>query len=174
LNKALFLDRDGIINVDKGYVYKWEDIIWYKEIFEIIKIANQNNYKVIVLTNQSGIFRNKYTHEDVKVLHDLMDSHLKCQGAIIDAWYYCADMDTNRRKPGPGMILEAQKDFNIDFSHSFMVGDKVSDIFNIQEGSPKPKTILVQGNYDLSLTGPETMKVSNHQELFEYLQKHLC
>ncbi len=169
MNKALFLDRDGIINVDKGYVYKWDDIVWYKEIFDIIKLANQKNYKVIVLTNQSGIFQNKYTHNDVKVLHGLMDAHLKNQGAIVDAWYYCAEMDTDRRKPKPGMILEAQKDFEIDFSQSFMVGDKVSDIFEMKEGMPGPQTILVQGSYDLSLAGSKCIKVSGHQELMNLL-----
>ncbi len=173
MNKALFLDRDGIINVDKGYVYKWDDIVWYKEIFDIIKLANQKSYKVIILTNQSGIFQKKYTHEDVKVLHEQMNSHMKSKGALIDAWYYCADIDSNRRKPKPGMILEAQREFKVDFSQSFMVGDKVSDIFEMEEGTPKPRTILVQGNYDLSLAGHEITKVLNHQELQDFLFKHL-
>ena len=167
MNKALFLDRDGILNVDKGYVYKWEDIEWFEEIFEIIKLANQKKYKVIVLTNQSGIFQKKYTHEDVKVLHEKMASYLRSKNAIVDAWYYCAEMDSNRRKPMPGMLLEAQSDFNIDLEKSFMVGDKVSDVFLLENISHKLKTILVQGKYDLTSAGQEILKVNNHADLLK-------
>ncbi|NOT80675.1 MAG: HAD family hydrolase [Bacteriovoracaceae bacterium] len=177
MNKALFLDRDGILNVDKGYVYRWEDIVWFEEIFEIIKLANDKNYKVIVLTNQSGIFQQKYSHRDVLELHKLMNEYLNQKGALVDDWFYCAEMDSDCRKPRPGMLYQAQKKFNIDLAASIMVGDKVSDIFETGEGNPHPQTFLVQGNYDLSsvLSKPtkNVILIENHKALKKILTEYL-
>lgn len=177
MNKALFLDRDGILNVDKGYVYRWEDIVWFEEIFEIIKLANKRNYKVIVLTNQSGIFQQKYSHNDVLKLHKLMNEHLNQKGALVDDWFYCAEMDSDCRKPRPGMLYEAQKKFDIDLAASVMVGDKVSDVFETDEGKPRPKTFLVQGNYDLSSVLLKQSKnvtvVETHKDLQKILAEFL-
>lgn len=177
MNKALFLDRDGILNVDKGYVYRWEDIVWFEEIFDIIKLANNKNYKVIVLTNQSGIFQQKYSHGDVLKLHKLMNEYLNQKGARVDDWFYCAEMDSDCRKPRPGMLYEAQKKFEIDLAASIMVGDKVSDIFETGEGNPSPQTFLVQGNYDLSSVKTKPIKnvilVDNHKALQKILAESL-
>lgn len=143
--KALFLDRDGIINVDKGYVYRYEDIEWVNGIFDLIRFANLNNFLVIVLTNQSGVAQGKYKESDVLTLHDKMRNFLLSKDLIIDDWFYCLDYDSARRKPGAGMMIEARDKYSIDLSQSFMVGDKISDVLEING----PKTFLLKGNYPL-------------------------
>ena len=143
--KALFLDRDGILNIDKAYVYRFEDIEWVEGIFELIHFANVQGFLVIVLTNQSGVAYGKYQESDVLKLHLLMQSFLNTKNIRVDDWFYCTEMDSERRKPRPGMMIEAQKKYNIDLSKSYMIGDKPSDILEI-EG---PKTFLLKGNYSL-------------------------
>lgn len=175
MNKALFLDRDGIMNVDKGYVYKWEDIIWVEEIFDIIKLANERGYKVIVLTNQSGIDKGMYTKDDVDGLHEKMDLYLKQKGLTIDGWYYCAEMDSEFRKPRPGMLLQAAKEHSLDFTQSFMVGDKATDVFETDGVFSRPETLLVKGAYNLDHPdlGNHVNIYKTHKELYETLKKLL-
>lgn len=137
-NKALFLDRDGVINVDKHYVYRVEDCEFIEGIFDLCRKAKQDGYLVIVVTNQAGIAKGKYTEEDYFKFRDYVHAEFVKQGCPIDAEYYCpyhADAviekyckDSEDRKPNPGMILKAQKDFDIDLSQSILIGDKQSDI----------------------------------------------
>lgn len=175
MHKALFLDRDGIINIDKGYVHRWEDIIWIPEVFEMIKLANEKGYKVIVLTNQSGIDKGMYTHEDVHTLHETMHAFLNNKGLKIDDWFYCAEMDSESRKPRPGMLLAAQEKHDIDLSTSFMIGDKPSDVFETDNKFTVPTTYLIKGNYDLKdAHTKERVKVFNdHSQVLKELQKSL-
>lgn len=175
MNKALFLDRDGIVNIDKGYVYKWEDIIWIDEIYEIIRLAKEKNYKVIVLTNQSGIHSGMYGHEDVRILHEKMSAHLKDKGLNVDDWFYCAEMDSELRKPRPGMLLAARDKHQINLSESFMIGDKISDVFQTDGKFEGPQTFLVRGNYDLKNAHelPKVKVFENHRQILEELKKVL-
>lgn len=170
MNKALFLDRDGILNIDKGYVYKYEDIEWIEDTFKIIEWANQNSYLVIVLTNQTGVFRKFYTEQDVQNLHNKMSEYLKSLNLKIDDWFYCLDYDPLRRKPKPGMMLEAKNKYNIDLNESIMIGDKLSDRLNI-EG---PKYYLVQGNYSLDSlqTSKNTIKVKTIIEILNDIKEN--
>jgi D-glycero-D-manno-heptose 1,7-bisphosphate phosphatase len=148
MNKALFLDRDGILNIDKTYVHRFEDILWVSGVFELIEYANNNGFIVIVLTNQSGVAQGMYKEEDVLILHKKMSDFLNNKNLKIDDWFYCTEYDSDRRKPRPGMMLEAQKKYDIDFSRSFMIGDKATDIMDLQNG---PKTFLLKGNYPLEV-----------------------
>jgi D,D-heptose 1,7-bisphosphate phosphatase len=174
MNKALFLDRDGVINVDKGYVYRWEEIEWIPEIFEAIKMANERGYKVIVLTNQSGIFRNFYTHEDVHLLHAKMSEFLKAKGLVVDDWFYCAELDSEDRKPRPGMLLKAQKKHNIELEKSFMIGDKPSDVFELEGEKIGPLTYLIKGRYDHKEDNNNRVTLlENHSELIKLLNEKL-
>jgi D-glycero-D-manno-heptose 1,7-bisphosphate phosphatase len=152
---ALFLDRDGIINEDHGYVSKFEDIVWNEESIELIKFANQRKYLVFVLTNQSGISQGFYSEDDVKSLHHSMNNYLISKQAIICSWYYGPYSYKNAikgykyksltRKPGAGMMLQALSEFNIDLNNSIMVGDKLSDQL-ILSG---PKYFHLKGKYNL-------------------------
>lgn len=152
MTKALFLDRDGIINVDKTYIYRWEDIEWVDGIFDLIRFGNENGFLVIVLTNQSGVAQGMYREEDIQVLHKKMSDYFASTGLRIDDWFYCTEYNSERRKPRPGMMIEAQEKYSIDLSKSFMIGDKLTDILEIDG----PKTLLLKGNYVLDGAKAET------------------
>jgi D-glycero-D-manno-heptose 1,7-bisphosphate phosphatase len=138
MNRAVFLDRDGTINIDKGYVYRTEDFVFLDGFIEALKVFHELNYYVIVITNQSGVARGYYGEEDVIKLHQYMDEELKKSGTYIDAYYYCPHhkdgkvkkyaIDCNCRKPKSGLILKAKEDFNLNLKASILIGDKQTDI----------------------------------------------
>lgn len=133
MNKAAFFDRDGTINIDKGYVHRIEDFEFIKGMPEFIKKYNNEGYKVIVVTNQAGIARGYYTQKEVDILHNYINEELAKIGAHIDAFYICPHHpdftgDCNCRKPKTGMIEQAIKDFDIDVKQSVLFGDKPWDI----------------------------------------------
>lgn len=136
---ALFLDRDGVLNEDPGYVYRWEDFRWISGAREAIAAFNAAGWWVFVVTNQSGIGRGYYTEDDVIALHARMSQSLQEVGARIDAYYYCPDHpdavhehyrhpDPPDRKPNPGMLLRAIAEHPVDLNRSLLVGDKDGDL----------------------------------------------
>ena len=136
---ALFLDRDGVLNEDQGYVHRWEDFRWIPGARETVAAFNRAGWLVIVVTNQSGVGRGYYTEADMHALHARMVEDLAAAGARIDAFYFCPHHpesaeaiyrhpDPPDRKPNPGMILRALADWPIDRERSLLVGDKESDI----------------------------------------------
>lgn len=137
-NKALFLDRDGVINVDKHHVYRIEDCEFVDGIFDLCREYKKQGYLIIVVTNQAGIAKGVYTEEDYFKFRDYVHEEFEKQRCAIDAEYYCpyhteATIDKYRknsydRKPNPGMLLKAASDYNIDLSKSILIGDKESDI----------------------------------------------
>jgi len=137
-NRALFLDRDGIINVDRDYVSRKEDFIWCDGIFELGEAACRQGYKLVVVTNQSGIGRGLYTEDSFTALTEWMCAEMALRGAPVQRVYHCpfhpeATVMRYRaahpwRKPAPGMILQARDDFGLDLSNSILVGDRASDI----------------------------------------------
>jgi len=136
--RALFFDRDGIINVDKDYVYRREDFVWCNGIFELGEAALRLGYSLFVVTNQSGIGRGLYTENDFITLTDWMRAEMARRGAPVQRVYHCpyhpeATIARYRavhpwRKPAPGMILQARDDFGLDLGNSILVGDRFSDI----------------------------------------------
>lgn len=137
LKPASFLDRDGVINVDKGYVHTIEDFNWILGSKDAIKYLNNNNHYVFVATNQSGIARGYYTENEMHNLHCFMDRELKKVGAYVDAYFYSPyhpDFSneyshlSHLRKPNTGMLEMAEKEWNFDKSKSFLIGDKSTDI----------------------------------------------
>jgi D-glycero-D-manno-heptose 1,7-bisphosphate phosphatase len=135
---ALFLDRDGVINVDTGYPFRKEDIVFLEGVFSIVRKANALGYVVVVVTNQSGIGRGYFTEVEFWELMNWMKAQFESQDARIDAIYHCphhpdirdtVSNDTCQcRKPAPEMILNAVRDLDINPGNSILVGDKVSDI----------------------------------------------
>jgi len=130
---AVFLDRDGTINVEKNYLYRYEEWEWIAGAQDAIARLNKLGFLVVVVTNQAGIARGLYKERDVERLHQLIAVELKESGASIDAFYFCPHHPDftdacNCRKPSSGMILEAARNLHIDLSRSWMVGDKISDI----------------------------------------------
>jgi len=133
MNKALFLDRDGVINVEKDYLYKIEDFEFIEGIFDLCKHYQDLGYLLFVVTNQSGIARKFYTEEDFKILTTWMLEEFAKRGIKISHVYYCPHHpnisgECECRKPKPGMLLEAADEFDLDLSHSIMIGDKERDI----------------------------------------------
>jgi D-glycero-D-manno-heptose 1,7-bisphosphate phosphatase len=135
---AVFLDRDGVINFDKGYVYKISDFKWIDGAKEAIKFLKSNNYYIFVVTNQSGIARGYYSEGDVKKLHNFINNELRKIHTSIDDFFYSPfhpDISNNKylhlenlRKPKTGMLEIAQKKWHLDKKNSFLIGDKKSDL----------------------------------------------
>jgi len=130
MTKALFLDRDGTINIDRDYVYKIEDFEFIDGIFDFCNAAQSKGYEIIVITNQSGIARGYYGHADFDILNNHMKEQFQKAGVKITDVFYCPHLDKNHkdRKPNPGMFISAQEKYNIDMSNSISVGDKERDI----------------------------------------------
>ena len=154
MKRAVFLDRDGTINVEKDYLYQIQDFEFIPGAVDAIRVLNDAGYFVVVVTNQSGVARGYYTEEDVELLHRHIDAELEKTGARVDAWLYCPHHPDGRgsyslpcdcRKPLPGMLKEAARRYDIDLESSVMVGDKVADIgAGISAGC---RTILVRTGY---------------------------
>ncbi len=129
--KALFLDRDGIINIDHGYVSKIEDFEFSEEIFDLVKLFSDAGYLIFIVTNQSGIGRGYYTEDDFTILTEWMKKRFQEKGIKIEEVYYCPHVPEAQcqcRKPLTGMIDKALKDYPLDLSHSWLIGDEQSDI----------------------------------------------
>lgn len=135
---AAFLDRDGVINHDDNYVHRPEQIRWIDGAREAIRWLNDAGYYVFAVTNQAGVARGYYGEDDVKSLHGWMQDELQAAGAHIDCFEYCPDHPegvveryrrvSEMRKPGPGMILKLQKEWNVEMDGSFMIGDRDIDM----------------------------------------------
>lgn len=156
---AVFLDRDGVINKEVGHISKPEQFELLPKVGEAIKLLNENNLKVIIITNQPVVARGEATIEDVENVHKKMKKEIEKHGAHIDAIYYCPHhpdrgfpgerveykINCDCRKPKIGLLKKAVKKFNIDLKKSFFIGDKTVDI---QTGKNAGcKTILVKTGY---------------------------
>lgn len=147
MNKAIFLDRDGTINIDYGYVYKIEDFKFIDGAVEGLKILYDLGYKLIVISNQSGIARGYCKTQDVDKLFEYMKNELKNNGVELTDVYYCPHLNEpcSCRKPKLGMFYKAMKEHNIDFNMSYAIGDKERDIAIIENENLKAGIILDKG-----------------------------
>ena len=130
-NKAVFLDRDGTMAPDVNYCRRPEDFELFPDVPGAIRELNENGFKIVVVTNQSGIARGFFTEETLALIHRKMKDELAASGAGIDAIYYCPhhpDEHCKCRKPGTELFEKAAKDLNIDFSSSYVIGDSEKDI----------------------------------------------
>lgn len=128
--KAVFFDRDGVVNLDKGYVYSKKEFEFCSGIFELMSFYKSRGYLLFIVTNQSGIARGYYSVDDFLDLTKYMQSEIKAKnGFCFDKVYFCPHLEgCNCRKPKTGMFREADMDFGIDFKNSIMIGDKQSDM----------------------------------------------
>ncbi len=137
-HKAIFLDRDGVLNIDKAYLYEIDNLEWVAGAKEAVAEMVKQGYLVFVVTNQSGIARGYYNIADMEKLHQHMLEEIKSAGGNIDKFYYCPHLkegaveeyaiDCDCRKPNPGMLLQVCKEYEIDKEESFLIGDNVRDI----------------------------------------------
>lgn len=133
MNKALFLDRDGVINVEKNYVYRIEDFEFIDGIFELCHKYIDEGFLIFVITNQAGIAKGFYSVDDFLKLTDWMIAQFQKLGITIKKVYYCphhpdVDVSCECRKPNPGLILQAANEFDLDLSQCVLIGDKESDL----------------------------------------------
>ncbi len=153
MNKAIFLDRDGVINKEVNYVFRVEDFVLTDDIIPTLKKLQAAGFIFIVVTNQSGIAKDLYTHEDVAIVHAHMLSLMQENGITISEIYYCSHHPDVEpcicRKPDSGMLEKAIARFNIDVKHSFMIGDKERDI----QAAEKAGVRAFQIESDSSLMG---------------------
>lgn len=131
--KTIFLDRDGVINLkalEGEYIKSWKEFHFLRGVIDAIRLLNENNYRVIIITNQRGIARHLMTMQDLHVIHSSMEEVLQRHGAHIDGIYVCPHEKgtCHCRKPDIGLFLQAEQDFPIDKSKSWMIGDSKSDI----------------------------------------------
>jgi len=136
--KTVFLDRDGVINDDTGYVGSWDEFYFLPGVIEALKILTEKGFNIIIVTNQSGIARGYYSEDEYFRLERKITEYLKAKGVFITATYYCPHLirglvktysiDCDCRKPSPGMLVQAAKEHNLDFSQAIMIGDKATDM----------------------------------------------
>jgi D,D-heptose 1,7-bisphosphate phosphatase len=137
-NAAVFLDRDGTINEEVGYLDSIDKLNLFAYTAEAIRLINESGMKAVVMTNQSGVAKGYFTEEFVRTVHERIQEMLRKRGAFIDAFYYCPHHQTEGvgvylqscacRKPEAGMLVQASKDLDIDLRRSYTVGDMLKDI----------------------------------------------
>lgn len=130
--KIIFLDRDGTINVDDGFVHKVENWQWHKGVIEALKKLQNDGFKLVIVTNQSGIGHDMYTEEDMQKVHVFAEGELKKHGVSLAEVCFCPhrrDAECDCRKPKTGMVDGlAEKIGRIDYGNSWMIGDKIADM----------------------------------------------
>jgi D,D-heptose 1,7-bisphosphate phosphatase len=137
-NIAIFLDRDGTINEEVGYMDSLDKFKIIPGTYDAIRLINESGMKVVVISNQAGVARGLFTEDFIKMTHEYLQNALRKRGAYIDNFYYCPHHPTegiepyrqicNCRKPAPGMLLQAAQDLNIDLKRSYLVGDRFNDM----------------------------------------------
>ncbi|MFO8017451.1 MAG: D-glycero-beta-D-manno-heptose 1,7-bisphosphate 7-phosphatase [Promethearchaeia archaeon] len=132
-NRAIFLDRDGVLNKEVNYLSDPDEFAFLEGSIEALKILKSKDYLLIVVTNQSGIARGYFTSDTLKKIHGKMKRILKANGIELDDIFYCPHHPEftgpcECRKPKPGMVLNAQEEYNLNLKESYLVGDTLSDI----------------------------------------------
>ena len=158
VRSAVFLDRDGTLLEEAGYLDRLERLVFFPYSLEAMRLLNRAGYAVVIITNQSGVGRGLYEEAFVHRAHEAMDERVRAAGARIDGYYYCphhpeAEVEKYRRdcdcrKPGPGMLRQAAADLGLDIARSFTVGDKWTDVQ--AGGAAGARGILVRTGYGRS------------------------
>lgn len=138
VRRAVFLDRDGTMLEEGNYVDRLDRLVFFPYTIDAIRALNDENFAVVVVTNQSGVARGMYPESFVTEGHEYIDGRLRAGGARVDGYYYCPHhpegsvtalrQDCDCRKPRPGQLLQAAKDLNLDLRQSFIIGDRWKDI----------------------------------------------
>ena len=153
--KAAFLDRDGIINIDKGYVFRKEDFEYQRGIISFLKTLKEKDFLLFIITNQSGIGRNFYTEVDLLKLHNWLIKDLSYHSIKIEKIEYCPHLPSKMcscRKPNTGMIMSILKDFpQIKLNQSILVGDKQSDIECVKRAGINSNFVIKTDTNDLKI-----------------------
>jgi D-glycero-D-manno-heptose 1,7-bisphosphate phosphatase len=157
-SKAAFIDRDGVINEERSYVHCIEDFVLLPGVELGLKLLSDAGYRLILVTNQAGIARGYYDQASMDHLHDHLRAKVAEHGVVIDAIYFCPhhpqgaikalSIECSCRKPSPGMLLQAAKDFDLDLEASVLIGDKVSDV-RAGKRAGVGRTVIVESGHEV-------------------------
>lgn len=180
INKALFLDRDGVINHDSGYTSKIDEFHFIDGIFELCRAAKRLGYLIIIVTNQSGIGRGYYSEQEFLYLTDWMKRRFICEGAPITNVYFCPyhaefgvggyRKDSFDRKPNPGMLLHAAEDYKIDLMRSILIGDKASDLVAAMRAGVRHRWYFQNDELAELISDQTVLKIRSLVEALEQLK----
>ena len=162
---SIFLDRDGVINIDEGYTYKWSEFEFIEGAIEALKHLINLGKNLIIVTNQSGIARGYYTEEEYLQLEVMMLDEYHCPHHV-DGVVPSLSIQCSHRKPSPGMILSAIKDHSLDPSRSIIIGDKESDI-EAGENAKLAGKYLINPNHNIHELGSTADAV--YQSLYDFV-----
>jgi D-glycero-D-manno-heptose 1,7-bisphosphate phosphatase len=177
--KALFLDRDGVVNLDSGYVHEPGECVFVEDIFELVRAANHASYAVVLVTNQAGIGRGYFTVSQFQAFTDWMLGEFQNRDARIDRVYYCPHhpefglgeyrQACDCRKPQPGMFVQARADLDLDMRGSLMIGDKLSDLEAAARAGVGHRFLLApSGGHDPELPASLGSRVGGLAELTDW------
>lgn len=157
-SKAAFIDRDGVINEERNYVHRISDFVLLPGVVEGLKLLRNAGYRLIVVTNQAGIARGYYAQDEMDRLHDHMRELLAEHGVSLDAIYFCPHhpqgsiehlaIECDCRKPSPGMLQQAAKDFDLNLATSVLIGDKLSDV-RAGKCAGVGRTVIVESGHNV-------------------------
>lgn len=177
---ALFLDRDGVINHEVGYLFRPEDVRWVEGIFALCRTASTLGYRLVVVTNQSGIARGYYSMDDFDALTTWMRGEFRQQGVVLDAVYCCPyhpehglgeyRREHEDRKPSPGMLRRAASELGVDLRASVMVGDRCSDV-GAANAAGLRQAFLMRGTEAANCPG-SALEIDSLAELEVWLRAH--
>ena len=151
MTKALFLDRDGTINVDYGYVHEPEKFVFIDGVFDFCRKAQAEGYLIVVVTSQSGIERGYFTETDFAVVTKYMTERFAAEGVAIADVFHCPSLSGPDRKPEPGLFLKAKEKYDIDMSASVNVGDRERDL-EAGRRAGVGRNLLFEGDYKALLS----------------------
>jgi D-glycero-D-manno-heptose 1,7-bisphosphate phosphatase len=173
-NRALFLDRDGVVNHDSGYTSSTEKFKFIDGIFDLCRTARQSGYLLIVVTNQAGIGRGYYSEQDFSTLTKWMCQRFEQEGAPITDVFHCPyhpehgidhfKKDSFDRKPNPGMLLRAAEKHGLNLQHSIMIGDKDSDMQAAKNAGVAVRCHYIKEGHQELLSGAATHKICSLRE----------
>ena len=178
MEKALFLDRDGTIIIDKGVNLNPKKIIFIEGLFQLLEAAKKRSFKIILVTNQTVVSKGLKTFREMKILNDVIfkEINIKLGYDVFDKMYFCPfhpnanikryRFDSYFRKPQPGMLFKAQKNFNLDLKNSLMVGDRVSDV--VAGNLAGCKTIMLKGKHNKSKIIESNLKIQKETTIPNY------
>ncbi len=177
--RALFLDRDGVVNVEVGYLHRREEVRFVNGIFSLCRTAAALGYRLIVVTNQAGIARGFYTEADFHAVMEYMRGELRAEGVELDAVYFCPfhpehgvgeyRREHEDRKPGTGMLRRGAREFGVELSESVLVGDRCSDVAAANSAGLRQAFLI--GGTEAVECGGEYVRVESLGEVEQWLVK---
>ena len=178
--RALFLDRDGVVNVEVGYLHRTEEVRFVDGIFPLCRTAMNLGYRLIVVTNQAGIARGYYTEADFHSLMEFIQAELRAEQIELDAVYHCPyhpehgvgqyKREHEDRKPGTGMLRRGAREFDLSLADSVMIGDRCSDMAAANAAGLR-QAFLISGTEPSPCTG-QYLAVDSLAEVEQWLIRH--